>query len=227
MSKIRIDFLSTLPDCFSSVLNTGILRIAQEKNLIDFHIHNLHDYSDNKFGHIDDTPYGGGAGMLIKCQPVFDCINKLKNERDYDEIIYVTPEGKLFDQNMANELSLMKSIIILSGRYKGIDQRIRDSLITREISIGDYVLSGGELPSLVIADAIARLIPGALGDSESALTDSHMDGLLEPPQYTRPAIYNGMEVPKVLTSGNHKLITEWKEKKSREKTNKLRPDMLK
>ena len=227
MSAIRFDFLSSLPESFSSVLNTGILRIAQEKELVEFHIHNLHDYSDNKFGHIDDTPYGGGAGMLIKCQPVFDCINKLKDEREYDEIIFVTPEGELFDQSLANELSLKKNIMILSGRYKGIDQRIRDRLITREISIGDFVLSGGELPSLVIADAIARLIPGALVDSESALTDSHMDGLLEAPQYTRPAEYEGMKVPEVLTSGNHKLVREWQEHTSREKTEKLRPDLLK
>ncbi len=227
MSAIRFDFLSSLPESFNSVLNTGILRIAQEKELVEFNIHNLHDYSDNKFGHIDDTPYGGGAGMLIKCQPVFDCINKLKDEREYDEIIFVTPEGELFDQSLANELSLKKNIIILSGRYKGIDQRIRDSLITREISVGDFVLSGGELPSLIIADAITRLIPGALGDSESALTDSHMDGLLESPQYTRPAEYDGMKVPEVLTSGNHKLVREWQERKAREKTAKLRPDLLK
>lgn len=227
MSAIRFDFLSSLPESFSSVLNTGILRIAQEKELVEFHIHNLHDYSDNKFGHIDDTPYGGGAGMLIKCQPVFDCINKLKDEREYDEIIFVTPEGELFDQSLANELSLKKNIMILSGRYKGIDQRIRDRLITREISVGDFVLSGGELPSLVIADAIARLIPGALGDSESALTDSHMDGLLEAPQYTRPAEFEGMKVPEILTSGNHKLVREWQEQMSKEKTEKLRPDLLK
>ena len=227
MSAIRFDFLSSLPDSFASVLNTGILRIAQEKELVEFHIHNLHDYSDNKYGHIDDTPYGGGAGMLIKCQPVFDCINKLKDERVYDEIIFVTPEGELFDQSLANELSLKKNVMILSGRYKGIDQRIRDMLVTREISVGDFVLSGGELPSLVIADAVARLIPGALGDSESALTDSHMDGLLESPQYTRPAEYEGMKVPEILTSGNHKLVKEWQEKMSKEKTEKLRPDLLK
>ncbi|MFA7325297.1 MAG: tRNA (guanosine(37)-N1)-methyltransferase TrmD [Candidatus Kapaibacterium sp.] len=227
MSAIRFDFLSSLPESLTSVLNTGILRIGQEKDLVEFHIHNLHDYSDNKFGHIDDTPYGGGAGMLIKCQPVFDCINKLKDEREYDEIIFVTPEGELFNQSLANELSLKKNIMILSGRYKGIDQRIRDSLITREISVGDFVLSGGELPTLIIADAITRLIPGALGDSESALTDSHMDGLLESPQYTRPAEYKGMKVPEVLTSGNHKLVREWQEKSAREKTEKLRPDLLK
>lgn len=227
MSALRFDFISALPDSFESVLNTGILRIAQEKKLVEFNIHNLHDYSDNKFGHIDDTPYGGGAGMIIKCQPIFDCINELKSEREYDEIIFVTPEGEMFDQQIANELSLKKNIIILSGRYKGIDQRIRDSLITREISVGDYVLSGGELPSMMIADAVTRLIPGSLGDSESALTDSLMDDLLEPPQYTRPAVYDGMKVPEILTSGNHKLIEEWQSKMSKEKTELLRPDLIK
>lgn len=227
MSALRFDFISALPDSFESILNTGILRIAQEKKLVEFNIHNLHDYSDNKFGHIDDTPYGGGAGMLIKCQPIFDCINNLKLERDYDEIIFVTPEGEKFNQQIANELSLKKNIIILSGRYKGIDQRVRDSIITREISVGDYVLSGGELPSLVIADAVTRLIPGSLGDSESALTDSLMDDLLEPPQYTRPAVYEGMKVPEILTSGNHKLIEEWQIKISKEKTALLRPDLIK
>lgn len=227
MNNIRFDFVSSLPDVFHSVLSTGILRIAKEKELAEFNIHNLHDYSDNKFGHIDDTPYGGGAGMLIKCQPIFDCINELKSERDYDEIIFVTPEGETFNQSIANELSLKKNIIILSGRYKGIDQRVRDKLITREISVGDYVLSGGELPSLIIADAVVRLLPGALGDSESALSDSFMDGLLEAPQYTRPAEYDGMEVPKILLSGDHKKIQEWQEQQALEKTKQLKPNLLK
>ena len=226
MNKLRIDFISALPDSFHSILNTGILRIASEKDLVEYHIHNLHDYSDNKFGHIDDTPYGGGSGMLIKCQPVFDCIEKLKNEREYDEIIFLTPEGEQFSQSIANKLSLQKNIILLSGRYKGIDQRIRDELITKEISVGDFVLSGGELASLIIADSVVRLLPGALGDAESALSDSFMNGLLEPPQYTRPQRYKGLEVPKVLTSGNHKEIEVWKEKESLKKTKKLRPDLL-
>jgi tRNA (guanine37-N1)-methyltransferase len=226
MNKLRIDFISALPDSFNSILNTGILRIASEKKLVEYHIHNLHDYSDNKFGHIDDTPYGGGSGMLIKCQPVFDCIDKLKSERNYDEIIFLTPEGEQFSQSIANKLSLQKNIILLSGRYKGIDQRIRDELITKEISVGDFVLSGGELASLIIADSVVRLLPGALGDAESALSDSFMNGLLEPPQYTRPQIYKGLEVPKVLTSGNHKEIENWKEKESLNKTKKLRPDLL-
>lgn len=226
MSKIRIDFISALPDSFDSILKTGILRIAAEKGLAEYHIHNLHDYSDNKFGHIDDTPYGGGAGMLIKCQPVFDCINELKNQREYDEIIFLTPEGGEYNQSVANKLSLNKNIILLSGRYKGIDQRVRDELITREISVGDFVLSGGELASLIIADSVIRLLPGALGDSESALTDSFMDGLLEPPQYTRPQDYNGLLVPSVLTSGNHKEINKWQQEQSERKTKELRPDLL-
>jgi tRNA (guanine37-N1)-methyltransferase len=227
MSKLRFDFVSPLPETFDSVLSTGILRIAQGKGLVEFHVHNLHDYSDNKFGHIDDTPYGGGAGMLIKCQPIFDCINKLKSERNYSEIIFVTPEGDNFNQSIANELSLKDNIIILSGRYKGIDQRVRDRLITREVSVGDFVLSGGELPSLVIADAVTRLIPGALGDSESALTDSYMNGLLEAPQYTKPSEYEGMKVPEVLMSGNHKKISEWQEEEAIKKTQKLKPHLLK
>ncbi|MFN3194865.1 MAG: tRNA (guanosine(37)-N1)-methyltransferase TrmD [Chlorobiota bacterium] len=223
---MRIDFISALPDSLDSILNTGILRIAAEKNLVEYHIHNLHDYSDNKFGHIDDTPYGGGSGMLIKCQPVFDCIEKLKSERSYDEILFLTPEGEKYNQSIANKISLQKNIILLSGRYKGIDQRIRDELITREISVGDFVLSGGELASLIIADSVVRLLPGALGDAESALSDSFMNGLLEPPQYTRPQNYKGLEVPKVLTSGNHKEIGIWQEKESLAKTKKLRPDLL-
>jgi len=226
MSKLRIDFISALPDSFDSILKTGILRIAAEKGLAEYHIHNLHDYSDNKFGHIDDTPYGGGAGMLIKCQPIFDCINELKKQREYDEIIFLTPEGGEYNQSVANELSLIKNIILLSGRYKGIDQRVRDELITKEISVGDFVLSGGELASLIIADSVIRLLPGALGDSESALTDSFMDGLLEPPQYTRPQDYNGLLVPSILTSGNHKEIDKWQQEQSERKTKELRPDLL-
>lgn len=226
MSKLRIDFISALPDSFDSILKTGILRIAAEKGLAEYQIHNLHDYSDNKFGHIDDTPYGGGAGMLIKCQPIFDCINELKKQREYDEIIFLTPEGGEYNQSVANELSLNKNIILLSGRYKGIDQRVRDELITKEISVGDFVLSGGELASLIIADSVIRLLPGALGDSESALTDSFMDGLLEPPQYTRPQDYKGLLVPSVLTSGNHKEIEKWQQMQSERKTKELRPDLL-
>jgi tRNA (guanine37-N1)-methyltransferase len=223
---MRIDIISTLPKSLESILNSGILRIAQEKGLVEIVIHNLHDYSSDKFGHIDDTPFGGGAGMLIKCEPVFRCIEKLKSEREYDEIIFMTADGETINQSTANELSLMTNMIILCGRYKGIDQRVRDRLITREISIGDFVLTGGELPALVLIDATVRLIPGAMSDAESALEDSFQDGLLEPPFYTKPEVFEDMKVPKVLLSGNHKKIKEWKLEMSLEKTRQRRPDLL-
>ncbi len=224
--KSRIDLITAFPEMCKTVINTSIMRIAQEKDLVEIHIHNLHDYADNKFKHIDDKPFGGTAGMIIKCQPVFDCIEKLKAEREYDEIIYMTADGEPLKQAISNELSLKQNIIILAGHYKGIDQRIRDLLITREISIGDYVLSGGELPALILADSIIRLLPGAIGDAESALEDSYMDGLLEAPNYTRPANFRGYKVPEVLLSGNHKKIQEWKEQQSIEKTKQRRPDLL-
>ena len=224
--KIRIDIVTSLPDSLGSVLNTGILRIAQEKDLAEIHIHNLHEYSSDKFGHIDDTPYGGGAGMLIKCEPIFKCINELKSQRTYDEIIYTSADGIRLTQSVANEISLKKNIIILCGRYKGIDQRVRDRLITKEISIGDYVLSGGELAALVITDSVVRLLPGVMSDAESALEDSFQDGYLEPPYYTKPEQYEDMEVPKVLISGNHKKIKEWKIEQSLKKTKERRPDLL-
>ncbi|ROL61323.1 tRNA (guanosine(37)-N1)-methyltransferase TrmD [Bacteroidetes/Chlorobi group bacterium ChocPot_Mid] len=223
---MRIDIITAFPEMIKSVLETSILKIANEKSLVKYFVHNLHDFADNKFRHIDDTPYGGGAGMLIKCQPVFKCIESLSSERKYDEIIYMSADGEPLKQAVANELSLCKNLIILAGHYKGIDQRIRDRLITREISIGDYVLTGGELPALVLIDAIVRLIPGVIGDAESALDDSFMDGLLEPPYYTKPAIYKGMQVPEVLRSGNHKEINEWKQQMAMEKTQKRRPDLL-
>jgi len=226
MSKLRIDIISTLPDVFESVFSTGIIRIAQEKALAEIVIHNLHDYSKDKYGHVDDTPYGGGAGMLIMCEPVFDCVEKLKSEREFDEIIYLTADGEQFKQSTANELSLKNNIIIICGRYKGIDQRIRDRLVTREISIGDYVLSGAEIPAMILVDSVVRLLPGALGDAESALDDSFQDGLLEPPYYTRPENFRGMKVPDVLLSGNHKKIKEWRMEKAKEKTEKRRPDLL-
>ena len=191
METIRIDIITAFTDMLESVINTSMIRIAQEKGIVNIVLHNLHDYADNKFKHIDDAPFGGGAGMLIKCQPVFACIEKLKSERDYDEIIFMAADGKTLNQSIANELSLKQNLIILAGHYKGIDQRIREELITLEISIGDYVLSGGELPALVLTDAIVRLIPGVLGDSESALEDSFMDGLLEAPFYTKPADFRG------------------------------------
>ncbi len=227
MEKMRIDIVTAFPDMFSSVINASIIKRAQEKGFIKIITHNLHNYADNKFRHIDDNPFGGGAGMLIKCQPVFDCIENLKSERNYDEIIYLTADGELLNQTISKELSLKQNLILLAGHYKGIDQRIRDKLITKEISIGDYILTGGELPAMVLIDSIIRLIPGVLGDSTSALDDSFMDGLLEPPQYTRPANYKGMKVPEILRSGNFKEIEQWKYEKALEKTKIRRPDLLK
>ena len=224
--EIRIDIISAVPESFESIINTSIIRIAREKGIANIVVHDLHDYAEDKFGHIDDYPYGGAAGMLIKCEPVFRIIEKLQAEREYDEIIYPTADGELFNQSTANELSLKRNLIILAGHYKGIDQRIKDTFITKEISIGDYVLSGGELPSLVIADAVVRLIPGVLGDTQSALEDSFQDGLLDPPQYTRPADYRGMKVPAPLLSGDHKKIREWQHEQAYEKTKKRRPDLL-
>lgn len=222
---IRIDLIAVIPESFDSVLNTSIIKNAREKNLVEIHVHNLHDYAEDRFRHIDDEPYGGGAGMIIKCAPVFACIEKLKSEREYDEIIYMTADGETLTQSIANELSLCKNLIILAGHYKGIDQRIRDALVTREISIGDFVLSGGELPSLVLTDAIVRLVPGVLGDAESALEDSFQDGLLEPPQYTRPSNFRDMKVPEVLLKGNHIEIKKWREEEALKKTILKRPEL--
>lgn len=223
---LRIDIVTALPDMFRSVLGASIIKIAQEKGVARLVLHNLHDYAEDKYRHIDDEPFGGGAGMIIQCQPVFKCIEKLKSERDYDEIIYMTADGKTLNQTTANELSLKRNMIILSGHYKGVDQRIRDSLITSEISIGDFVLSGGELPSMVLIDSIVRLLPGVLGDAESSLEDSFQDGLLEPPYYTRPADFRGMKVPEILLGGNHKEIQEWRREESYQKTKERRPDLL-
>jgi tRNA (guanine37-N1)-methyltransferase len=227
MSKIRIDIVAAIPESIKDYLNYSILKIAQEKEIVEIYLHNLHDYSENKYRRIDDYPFGGDAGMLIKCEPIFKCIEKLKSERDYDEIIFLTPDGTLFDQSIANELSIKSNIILLAGHYKGIDQRVRDVLVTKEISIGNYVLTGGELAALVVLDSIVRLVPGTIGDVNSALNDSFQDGLLEPPMYTRPENFNGLKVPSILLSGNHKKIEEWKFEKALEKTKKLRPDMLK
>lgn len=224
---MRIDIVAAIPESIESYLNFSIIKNAREKQLLQVYLHNLHDYAGNKWRKIDDYPFGGDAGMVIQCEPVFNCIEKLKEERNYDEIIYLTPDGQLFNQRIANELSLKNNLILLAGHYKGIDQRIRDSLVTREISIGDYVLTGGELAALVVLDAVVRLLPGVIGDATSALNDSFQDGLLEAPIYTRPAVFRGMEVPKVLLSGNHKEIEEWKYQKALEKTKKLRPDLLK
>jgi len=223
---MRIDIISAVPELMTSYIQGSIMRIAQEKRLVEIHLHNLHDYALDRFRHIDDTPYGGGAGMIIKCQPIFDCIEKLQQERAYDEIIYVCADGYPLTQTVCNELSLKQNVIILAGHYKGIDQRVRDYLVTREISIGDYVLSGGELPALVLTDAIVRLIPGVIGNAESALEDSFQNGLLEPPQYTKPSEFRGMRVPEVLLSGNHERIRQWREQQALEKTRLRRPDLL-
>jgi tRNA (guanine37-N1)-methyltransferase len=224
--KIRIDIVTAFPEMFRQVFNSSIIKIAKRKKLVKIKLHNLHDYAVDKFRHIDDTPYGGGAGMLIKCQPVFACIEKLQSKRIYDEIIYLTADGEKLTQSLVNELSLCKNIIILAGHYKGIDQRIRDILITREVSVGDYVLSGGELPAMLLTDAIVRLIPGVLGDAESALEDSFQNGLLEPPHYTKPADFRGHKVPEILLSGNSTKLSEWREEQSLLKTKKRRPDLL-
>jgi tRNA (guanine37-N1)-methyltransferase len=223
---MRIDLIAALPELFDSAINSGIIKIAREKKSLEIFTYNLHDYADDKFGHIDSTLYGGGSGMLIQCQPVFKCIEKLKMERQYDEIIFMSADGDTLTQSIVNELSLKTNMIILAGHYKGIDQRIRDNLTTREISIGDYVLSGGELPALVLIDAIARLLPGVLSDAESALDDSYQDGLLEPPHYTRPADFRGWKVPEILLSGNHSQIKKWRYEQSLLKTKKRRPDLL-
>ena len=223
---LRIDLVAAVPEIFDSILNISIIKLAREKNLVKIESHNLHDYADDEFRHIDDKPFGGGAGMIIQCSPVFKCIERLQSEREYDEVIYMTADGEKLNQTVVNELSLRRNIIILAGHYNGIDQRIRDRLVTREISIGDYVMTGGELPSIVLTDTIVRLVPGVLGDAESALEDSFMNGLLEPPQYSRPAVYRDMEVPSVLQEGNHKLISEWRNEQSLKKTKERRPDLL-
>ncbi|MDR0927951.1 MAG: tRNA (guanosine(37)-N1)-methyltransferase TrmD [Ignavibacteria bacterium] len=223
---MRIDIISAVPESMESMLNSSIIYNAKNKGLIEIFLHNLHDYALDKFRHIDDAPFGGAAGMLLKCQPIFDCIEKLKSQRNYDEIIFVTPDAPVLTQSDCNKISLLNNIIILCGHYKGIDQRIRNTLITLELSIGDYVLTGGEIPALVIVDSVVRLIPEAIGDSESALDDSLMDGLLESPQYTRPSNYKGYAVPEILLSGNHKEIAKWRNEQSLIKTKNIRPDLL-
>ncbi|HRP02352.1 MAG TPA: tRNA (guanosine(37)-N1)-methyltransferase TrmD [Candidatus Kapabacteria bacterium] len=222
---MRIDILSAIPELMESAINNSIIKIAQEKGVAEIYLHNLHDYADNKFGHIDDYPFGGGAGMLIMCEPIFKAIEKLQSQRKYDEVIFMAADGERLDQSLCNKLSLSRSIIIIAGHYKGIDQRIRDYLITKEISIGDFVLSGGELPALILTDAIVRLLPGVISDLESALEDSYQNDLLEAPQYTRPREYKGLSVPEVLLSGNKAKIDEWKLNQSIEKTKRLRPDL--
>lgn len=224
---LRIDIITVLPEMLETFLKTSILGRAQKKGLVEIHLHNLRDYTTNKHKRVDDYPYGGFAGMVMQCQPIDSCISSLKAERSYDEIIYTSPDGERFNQPMANTLSLKKNIIILCGHYKGIDYRIREHLITKEISIGDYVLTGGELAAAVIADSMVRLVPGVIGNDQSALSDSFQDDLLAAPVYTRPADYNGWKVPEVLLSGNDAKIKEWELEQSMTRTKKLRPDLLK
>ncbi len=224
---LRIDIISGVPGLLHSPIEHSIVGRAREKNAVKIFIHDLRDYTTDKHRKIDDYPYGGGAGMVLSPQPVFDCIEKLTSERTYDEIIFTAPDGERFEQKHANELSITKNLIFLCGHYKGVDQRIRDELITREFSIGDYVLSGGELPALVMTDAIIRLLPGVLGDAESALTDSFQDGMLEAPVYTRPAEFRGLKVPDILLSGDHKKVDEWRSEQAMERTIKRRPDLYK
>lgn len=224
---MRIDILSVMPEALDSPLHCSILQRAQDKGLVEIHVHNLRDWTLSKHRKVDDYPFGGEAGMVMQIEPVFRCMEELKSQRDYDEIIFTSPDGDLLDQPTANTLSLSRNIMILCGHYKGIDYRIREHLITREISIGNYVLTGGELPAAVIADSIVRLIPGAIGDEQSALTDSFQDNLLEAPVYTRPANFNGWRVPEVLLSGNQAKIEDWKMQQALERTQRLRPELLK
>lgn len=224
---MRIDILTVMPDALESPLHTSILQRAQDKGLVEIHVHNLRDWSLRKHRKVDDYPFGGEAGMVMQIEPVWRCMEELKSQRDYDEIIFTSPDGEQLDQPMANALSLKENIMILCGHYKGVDYRIREHLITREITIGDYVLTGGELPAAVIADAVVRLLPGAIGDEQSALSDSFQDGLIEAPVYTRPEVFNGWHVPEILLSGHQAKIAEWKMQMSLERTRRLRPNLLK
>jgi len=223
---MRIDILTLFPAMFAGFFSESILKRAQEKQLVEMHLHNIRDYSTDKHRRVDDYPYSGEAGMVMKIEPIAACIEKLQKERMYDEIIFLTPDGELLNQSIANSLSMLQNVILLCGHYKGIDERIRSLFITREISIGDYVLSGGELPAAVLTDAIVRLIPGVLNDETSALSDSFQNELLSPPVYTRPYDYKGHRVPDILLSGNEKLINEWKWQKAMERTKEKRPDLF-
>lgn len=224
---MRIDILTVLPEMLESPLGCSIIKRACDRGLAEIHIHNLRDYTTNKHRKVDDYPFGGEAGMVMQIEPIDRAISALKAERDYDEVIFTSPDGEQFTQPMANSMSLLNNIIILCGHYKGIDYRVREHLITREISIGDYVLTGGEIPAVVITDAIVRLIPGVLGDEQSALSDSYQDNLLAPPVYSRPASYKGWEVPQILLSGHEAKIAEWRQEQALERTKRLRPDLLK
>ena len=224
---LRFDIITCLPQLLESPFSQSILHRAQEKKLVEIIIHDLRDYSTKKSRQIDDYPFGGEAGMVMMIEPIANCIRKLKSERNYEEAIYMTPDGNSFNQKMANQFSLQQNLLILCGHYKGVDERVREHFITKEISIGDYVLSGGELPAAVVVDAITRLVPGVLSDETSALSDSFQDNLLAPPVYTRPANFEGWEVPTILLSGNEKEIQKWKLEKSIERTKNRRPDLLK
>jgi tRNA (guanine37-N1)-methyltransferase len=223
---MRIDVVTGLPKLFESPFQESILKRAQTKGLVELVVHDLRKFTHDKHQVIDDTPFGGGAGMVMKPQPIFECVEQLQAQRTYDEVVFLAPDGEMFSQSIANELSLHKNMILLCGHYKGVDERVRENLVTREISIGDYVLTGGELAAAVVVDAVIRLIPGVLNDGESALTDSFQDGLLGSPQYTKPADFRGMKVPDVLLSGNHLEIARWREQQRRERTKARRHDML-
>lgn len=225
-AMMRIDIITVLPELLQSPLNYSILKRAQDKKLVEIVVHNLRDYSLDKHRRVDDYPFGGEAGMVMQIEPVDRAITQLKSERNYDEVIFTTPDGERFDQPMANRLSMAGNLIILCGHYKGIDYRIREHFVTKEVTIGDYVLTGGELAAAIMCDAIVRLIPGAIGDEQSALSDSFQDNLLAPPVYTRPAEYKGWRVPDVLLSGHQRKIDEWKHDQSLERTRRLRPDLL-
>ena len=224
---MRLDFLTLFPEMMQPALECSILKRAAQKGHAEYHLHNIRDYSTDKHQSVDDTPYGGGPGMVMRIEPIAACIRKLQSERTYDEVIYLCPDGETLNQSIANQLSQYGNIILLAGHYKGIDQRIRDIFITREISIGDYVLSGGELPALVLADALVRLLPGVLNDETSALSDSFMNGLLDAPVYTRPANFEGQGIPDVLLSGHFAKIDQWRDEQAVEKTQKRRPDLFK
>lgn len=223
---MRIDILTVLPQIVEGPLSESIIKRANDKGLAKITVHNIRDYSLNKHKKTDDYPYGGGAGMVMSVEPIARCLDNLLSERDYDEVIFMTPDGETLDQSKVNKLSLYKNIIILAGHYKGVDERIRDHYITKEISIGDYVLTGGELPAAILADAIIRVIPGVIGDETSALTDSFQDGLLSPPVYTRPSDYKGLTVPDVLLSGNDKKVDEWRHDQALSRTKQRRPDLF-
>ncbi|GAB5472717.1 MAG: tRNA (guanosine(37)-N1)-methyltransferase TrmD [Maribacter sp.] len=223
---MRIDIITVLPELLKSPFEASILKRSIEKGLVEVHFHNLRDYTDKSYNQVDDYQFGGGAGMVLMIEPIDRCITALKEQRSYDEVIYMTPDGATLNQKMANRISLLNNIIILCGHYKGVDHRVREAYITKEISVGDYVLSGGELGAAILCDAVIRLIPGVLNNETSALTDTFQDNLLAPPVYTRPAEYKGMKVPEVLLSGNFPKIEQWREEEAQKRTERLRPDLL-